>query len=337
MNAITLNRRLSLFVIPAAMFIGLILLMQSAWFLSNLDQPLTLGISLDLLLTVPFIYFLLIRKTDISKTTVVPVMIVGLIIGSYFLPVEHQGYLEVFKFWVLPIIELSVIGFIGWKVRTTIVKYRSIKGDSPDFFTSLKNTCHEVFPGRIAELVAMEVAVIYYGFINWKTRTIQENEYTYHKKSGTPGLLIGLIFVICVETIGIHFLLASWSHTAAWILTALSVYTIFQVFGFAKSLSQRPIIMLDDRVILRYGIMSETEIYFEDIEEIELSRKWDKKDKMSKKMSPFDELDQHNILIHVKKEHILHRLYGFKKKFKTLALHVDDVAGFKGRIEGYIY
>ncbi len=336
MNAITFNRQLGLFVVPIIMFIGLILLMQSAWFLSNLDQPLTLGITLDLLLTVPFIYFLLIRKTDISKTTVVPVMIVGLIIGSYFLPVEHQGYLEVFKFWILPIIELSVIGFIGWKVRTAVVKHKSIKNDSPDFFTSLKNTCYEVFPRRMAELVAMEIAVIYYGFINWKASVLQENEFSYHKKSGTPGLLIGLILVICVETIGIHFLLASWSHTAAWILTALSVYTVLQVFGFAKSLSQRPIIMLDDRVILRYGILSETEIAFEDIEEIELSRHWDKKDKTSKKMSPFDELDHHNVLIHVKKEHILHRLYGFKKRFKTLALHVDDAAGFKERVEGLL-
>ena len=89
---------------------------------------------------------------------------------------------------------------------------------------------------------ATEVTVFYYGFINWKTRETNVNEFTYHKKSGTPDLSYAFIGIIdLVETIAIHFLLTRWSFIAAWILTALSISTGIQVFGFAKSVTQRPI------------------------------------------------------------------------------------------------
>ena len=52
-----------------------------------------------------------------------------------------------------------------------------------------------------------------------------------------------LIFSIAIETFAIHLLLLKWSETAAWILTGISIYTAIQVFGLAKSITQRPIVI----------------------------------------------------------------------------------------------
>ncbi len=263
------NRNLINFGIPLALLGTLILLIKSSFL--NGNDTFNFAISADLLLTVPLVYFLLIRKSETPNTTVIPVMIIGLLVGSYFLPQQSQTYLSIFKTWALPVIEISALIFVIIKVQGAIRKYKALKGSTPDFFNALVNTCQEILPKRLVQPFATEVAVFYYGFINWKTREIRENEFTYHKKSGTPAIFYTVILIIAIETVAIHFLLTLWSSVAAWILTALSIYTAIQVFGFAKSLSKRPISINKDSLTLRYGILNEVEIPLSDIDKVELS------------------------------------------------------------------
>ncbi len=266
---IYINRSVINFGIPLALLGTLILLMKSSFL--NGNDTLSFAITADLLLTVPLVYFLLIRKSEIPNTTAIPVMIIGLLVGSYFLPQESQSYLSIFKTWALPVIEISILTYVVIKVRNVIRKYKTLKGITPDFFNTLKNTCYEILPKKLVLPFATEVAVFYYGFINWKTRETGYNEFTYHKKSGTPALFYAVILIIAVETIAIHLLLTRWSIIAAWVLTTLSFYTAIQVFGFAKSLTRRPISINQDSLTLKYGILNEVEIPFSDIDKIELS------------------------------------------------------------------
>lgn len=330
-RTIHINRNLINFGIPLALLGTLILLMKSSFL--NGNDTLNFAITADLLLTVPLVYFLLIRKSEIPNTTAIPVMIVGLLIGSYFLPQESQTYLSIFKTWALPVIEILILTFVIIKVISAIRKYKGLKGATPDFFDALKSTCYEILPKRLVLPFATEVAVFYYGFINWKTRRVRENEFTYHKKSGTPALFYAFILIIGVETVGIHFLLARWSVIAAWILTALSIYTAIQVFGFAKSLGKRHISINKDSLTLKYGILNEVEIPFTDIDKIELSRKSLEKNDLTKTLSPLGEIESHNVIISLKKENELIGLYGMKKKFNLLGLHIDEPKEFKEKME----
>lgn len=330
-RTIHINRNLINLGIPLALLGTLILLMKSSFL--NGNDTLNFAITADLLLTVPLVYFLLIRKTEIPNTTVIPVIIIGLLIGSYFLPQESQTYLSIFKTWALPVIEISILTFVVIKVRSAIRKYKGLKGTTPDFFNALKSTCYEILPKKLVLPFATEVAVFYYGFINWKTRETNDNEFTYHKKSGTPALFYAFILIIAVETIAIHFLLTRWSFIAAWILTALSIYTAIQVFGFAKSLTQRPISINQDSLTLKYGILNEVEIPFSDIDNVELSRKLLEKNELTKTLSPLGELESHNVIIYLKKENKLVGLYGIKKRFNLLGLHIDEPKEFNERME----
>ena len=288
--------------------------------LGNSDS-FTLAITIDLLLTVPLVYLFLIHQTEIPKTTAVPVMIIGLLIGSYFLPKESQTYLALFKTWCLPIIELSVLSFVVLKVRSAIGKYKHLKGVKPDFFSALKSTCREILPKAAVMPVVTEVSVIYYGFLNWRTRTLEKNEFTYHKESGTPALLGAFIFIIVIETFVLHLLLAKWSVIAAWILSGLSIYTALQVLGFARSLTKRPISIDVDSLSLRYGILN-VELISTPIENPSFI-----------KLSPLGEMESHNTIIRLNQEHVLTGLYGAKKRFKILGLHVDEPVRFKEQLD----
>ncbi|WP_350292911.1 hypothetical protein [uncultured Croceitalea sp.] len=329
----TLNfqKILTIFGIPNLLIGILILIAKSSVFMANKDS-LAIAITIDLLLTVPFIYFLLIRKTTIPKTTVVPFLIIGLVVGSLILPAENQYYLSLFKTWVLPIIELAILAFVLYNVSKAIKRYKEHKTHSYDFYTNLKDTCNEILPKGMVTPVVTEIAVFYYGFINWKKKVFKPGEFSYHKNSGTISLLVAIIFIIGVETVVFHILLAKWNIVAAWILSILSIYSAIQLFGFLKSMLYRPITIENDMLYLRYGIMNEAVVAIKEIDSIALFTKDIKLDKETRKLSFLGELEGHNVIIRLKEAHTLTGLYGIKRTFKVLVLHVDNKVAFVNQI-----
>ena len=331
-KALSLPRNFLNFGLPFGLLIGLVFLMQSSLVSGN--DTLILAITADLLLTIPFIYFLLIRKSAIPNTTVVPVMFIGLLLGTYYLPKESQSYLVLFKTWALPFIELSILSLILFKIRKTILSYKKRSSASPDFYDTLQEVCSEILPQPLVRAFATEVAVGYYGFIHWKEKKIQPNEFSYHQKSGTFALFMILIMIIGIETLAIHILLSLWNPTVAWILTALSLYTGIQFFGFAKALAQRPITIKENTLHLRYSIMREAPIPLAAIQSITLSKTTLENNPLTLKLSPLGELESHNVIIQLKSEQQLIGLYGMKKSFKTIGLYVDAPEAFKELVEG---
>ena len=192
-KAVNLKKNLMIFAIPLLIIVIMVFITKSNVFMAN-PNTLSIGITFDLLLTVPLIYFLLIRKTNIPKTTMVPFLILGIIICSLILPTKNQFYLNLFKTWVLPIVELSILYFVIFNVRKGIKRYKLNNTESFDFFTTLKSTCYEILPKGAVIPIVTEIAVFYYGFVYWKRRKLKDNEFAYHKDSGTVTLLIAVIF-----------------------------------------------------------------------------------------------------------------------------------------------
>ncbi len=330
-RTLNLQKNLIIFGIPILIIGMMITLAKSSIFITN-PNTLSIGITFDLLLTVPLIYFMLIRKTSIPKTTVVPFLIIGMVVCSAILPIENQSYLDIFKTWMFPVVELSIVSYIIYNVTKAVKRYKLNKKEKLDFFTTLKNTCYEILPKSVVIPVVTEIAVFYYGFIYWKKRKLNENEFSYHKDSGTISLLIAIIFIVAVETVVLHILLQKWNVTVAWILTFLSIYSGIQLLGFLKSMSKRPISIKDEKLYLRYGIMNETTINLKSIDSIEISSKDVELNKETRKLSFLGELENHNIIIRLKQENELTGLYGIKRKYKNLALHVDKKNEFTTQI-----
>ena len=326
-GSLNLKRSLVNFGIPLSFFGILILIMQSSALKEN--NSLQLAVTIDLVLIVPLVYMFLLRGTKLPKTTMIPVMIIGMLLGSYLLPKGSQQYLGIFKTWIFPIVELSIIGYVILKARSTIKKYKDVQKLKLDFFTTLKLTCQEILPKRLVIPFATEIATFYYGFIHWKTIALQEHEFTYHKKSGALSLFGGLMLLIVIETVTLHTLLAKWNTIVAWFIAAISAYTLVQVFGFARSLSKRPISLEDKNIHIKYGILNEAKIPYVAIDSIEISTKELEKSKEIKKLSPLGELEAHNIIMYLKKEHTLQGVYGIKKNFKVLLFHIDEPKEFK--------
>lgn len=323
-----INLRKLVFLIPVAIIAGCIFVAQSPLFTENPDQ-LALAITFDLLISTPVIYFLIIRKSNIPNTTVVFVFILGIVVASIILPTEHQFYLSLVKTWFLPLLEVTIITYVIVSIRKAFKKIRQNQESTPDFFTAAKKASESIVPNKaLSTAFATELSLFYYGFINWKTRELGELEFSYHKSTSTRMVLGVFFFLIIIEAVAVHLLVQNYSTVAAWILTILSIYGCVQILGILRSLSKRPIAIEKDGIILKYGIMNETRIPFEQIVAImEQTKDLDKEDGLLF-LSPFKDMEGLSVLIEVDRTMDLSGFYGFKKTFTRIALYLDEPKSF---------
>lgn len=322
------------FLIPFSLFVSTVLIIQFSNYIEN--KAVALAVTIDLLIAIPLIYFFLIRKTSVRNTTVIPVIVLGLLIGSVFIPESSSEYLNLFKTYILPVFEITVITYIIIKVRSLIKIYKNSNEVNSDFFSLLKKTCSGFLPGRLAYLFATEFVVIYYGFFKWHSEPLKKNEFTYHKNNGLFSLLYTFLFIIALETFLIHILVDQWSSTMAWIFTGLSIYTLLQIFGFAKSLEFRRIYFDKEKLYLRSGILGEVDIPISEIESIKILSEKIELNTYTKSLSPFYNIEKPNIILKVKNEHILKGLYGIEKKFYNLIFYLDKPEKFNTEINNIL-
>ena len=333
MNAIQTHKRTLLI---ATLLLGIIstmfFLSRSASF-KSFPSELALGITLDLIVTMPLLYLLIIRKSSISKKTVIPIIAIGLWSTFFILPKEQHQFIDFFKYYLLPFVEVGIVTTVVLKVRKLRKNMSAERKNHTDFIQLFRSASATVFPKKLIPLLVSEAGMIYYGFIAWKKAPLGPGQFTYHKNNTERVMIYGFMLLIFVELFGLHFLIAKWSVVAAWVLSALSAYSLFQVWGIARSLAQRPISILDQQLCLRFGLVSEVDIDLSTIQDIYLNKKNIEKEDGYFHLGLISDAETPNILIHLSEEVEVLRIYGFHKKTKRIALYVDQPAEFIEYIE----
>ncbi|KAB2810175.1 hypothetical protein [Phaeocystidibacter luteus] len=315
---------LPFFLLSGVLLIGV----QSTW----MNNPrMDLAISIDLLVLVPLSWFLLIRKREIPNITVVPITVLSLILGFVLLRPEDQTYLHYFESFVLPFVELGVVGFILWKVVQIRKALKANADTTSDFFDSLLMAVSDILPRPVVRPFALEIAVFYYAFRFKKAKPI-EGSFTYHRESGVTALYGALVFIILVETAVLHILLERWSPLTAWILTGISLYTAIQFLAYARSLSARPIRLHNNSVKLNYGIVASAEVDIQNIERIETTSSDLPEDGSVVKLGLLGALESHNVILHFAEPVEMIRLYGTRVSTTAIALYLDKPDEFKAAI-----
>lgn len=323
MKSLSINRAFAGPMVVLAIMLIALAIVSSEAFSANPNE-LAVAITVDLTLISPLLYLILVRKSKLPKITVIPVFVLGLIVTGLILPSQHHATLDFIKTWVLPFVELTAIGVVTWKFVQLRKRFHYQSRQSLDFFDNMKAATDQVFPGKVGLLLATELSTVYYGVLNWKRRSLAPLEFSYHKKSGSVAILYTVLLVALAETVILHLVIQRWSEIAAWILTAISIYTVFQVLGIVRSLSKRPIKLINNNMVLRYGIMSEVNVSLDQIEAIEVSTKDREWNEEVRKLTPFGDLESHNVVLKVKTPQTIKGIYGFDKTFSELAFHVDE-------------
>lgn len=322
---------LPVLVILASVFIALSSLTKT-------HPEVTALLAYDLAVLSPLLYFFLIRKRKISKLTVIPFITVGIFLATILLPENQHGHLNTLKAIVIPAIEIFIVTMI---LRKTYLISKSMKANAltiDDRYSIIKKSSVEVFGNsKFTSFLISEMAVLYYALIVWKKKAPKENEFTNYKENAAVSMILGLIFIVLIETVVLHILLSKWSFIAAWILTILSIYTALMFFGHLKALTKRYSIITHDKVILKNGLLATIKINLEDIEKVEFcTSQLSEPYKIVANLGLAKESDDHNVAVYFSRPQTIEKFYGITQKCDRLLFFIDDKDKFVKKVKAKI-
>lgn len=323
-------RTSSLVLLPICLMV--LLLSITSFFADQLNQHDLHNIVLfDIAITVPIIYLLCIRKTKIPKSTVVSFALVSSLIAVIVMPEQSTQEFRNLASTLIPVFELIVFLLVAWKVRQ--LSSLNIPNDL-DNYDKVKIVLDQLFPRRLAAILAGEFATVYYATLVWRNHPIRKNEYSYHTRSSIPGLVYGLCFITVIETVALHFLVLIFSEIIAWIVTGLSLYALIQLLGIAKGFSRRPVSLTSQGIELRYSLLSTCRIPYTDILSIQLSRGALAEDTI--KLSPLGEIEPHNIALRLSSPCSIDGYVGSQKTGTNLVFNLDEPNKFVENVRNYL-
>ncbi|MEP6466632.1 MAG: hypothetical protein ABJB05_10020 [Parafilimonas sp.] len=274
--------------IPGVIFLACFFITLTAKFKNN-NELLSNAILIDVLVVAPLIYFLAIRKSNISKFTASRVFIAGLLVAGFILNAQPNPFLQFIRTWVSPL-----------------------------------------------NIVSSEIAVLYYAFIGSRDKTIDyETRFTAYKENGTTIVLWVILSIFLIETTGVHFLLRLWSNTAAWVITALSLYTCIQLYAHIKAIKARPVIINKNSLEIHNGLAGDAYIMLDNIEKFELSKKIPQ-GRNPIKIALLKGIENHNVIVYLKNSIEVTKIFGIKKTTNTVLFYVDKSIEFSNALTRHL-
>lgn len=327
-NMVSLSRKpayisLFLLLISGLYFVQYWLINQPQ-FLGN--PTLTFAVTFDLVL-IPLVlyYFVMIRKVGAAKMSLVGVLILSVVVANILLPESSKTYLSYVEIFA-GLVELSVVALLIINIRKVRKKYREVAIDSTDFVRNLRESFSVVISSPLLlNVITSEAAMFRYGlfFFKGKEEVFAGSKPFYTTKKSGFGSIIGVLLAVSIiETVALHLLLQSWSAIAAWVLTGLSIYTAIFIIAYWSSVVKRPILIENDVLHLRVGILWNIAIEKHTISAISRIKNFEKDNSiLNLGASVFEEP---NVLIEFNDKVNVNGLYGFSKSTDKIALYVDE-------------
>lgn len=231
---------------------------QSVWLPHNADL-LALAITADLTIGLPLCYYLLMVRTHRAPAiSLIPVFIIAFALANAILPATQHIYLDRIAF-VLPLIEGGALLFALYNIRRVVQQYRRVRPTMVYPTDALEASLRQIFGASpVLALLVTELSIPYYVLCGWSQRfTTSDPTLTplsHHRESRYAAVVAMFTGVLVLETIGLHLVVQHWSDTAAWVLTALSIYSLIWLIGDYQAVRLHPHVLSDQLLLLRTGL-----------------------------------------------------------------------------------
>jgi hypothetical protein len=300
-------------------------IVSSAFFAQN-PSALAFGITLDIVIGIPALYyFLVVRKKRAPAITVIPITILTFFIAGFILPAAQQNYLDWVK-KIIPLFELVVLGFIIVKIRTIVKIFRDVKQREIYFIDNLGESCRRALGNLpILGIILTEFSLLYFAFAGWfkKFENHDSNNipFSYHRKNGYAAIIGVIIMILITETLALHILLQHWNLLAAWIFTGISIYGLFWLLGDYQAMRLHPIVLSQEFLFIRTGLRWRATLPLANIAAIDKFKAREKRIKDYLGLSIFGDP---RLLICCKQPVVVRGLFGIKREVCRIGLTVDD-------------
>ena len=315
-------------VLAAATIVAEAVVVRLPGFGQNPDL-LSFAVTFDLTVGIPLAYYLMVsRKLRVTPASALVVFLACTGLAGLILPAAHQSYLRlVEKALILTEGGLLVYGVV--QLRKVVRAYQDAARERADFVLNLREALAGIVGApAVLGIVVNEISTVRYGMLFWlggKEVRPGQQSFTTHKESGYVAVWAVLLFVLVIETVGLHFLLLQWSPVAAFVSTGLSMYSLVFFVADLASMVKRPTVLHDGQLLFRIGIRWNATVALEDIKRLTPIRDFDKsKEKDTLLCAPGN---APNLLLELHRPVTVTGFFGIRRQTQRIAFHADDPAG----------
>ena len=333
-NPLVLNRNILLIsILAGAVFIGGMALLHAVPLAAR--DKVADGLLFDFLITFPVLYYFIIsRPAQKSARRLFLVISICSILAYILLPQQQRNYiLQVRK--LSAVAELFFIVYAITKFRTLKKAYKQHQSIFADPIYNLRSALTDIMGDSLAvKVVASELAVLRYGICCWrKEKSVlkQSIAFSSHREFGYIAIWCMLIVAIIVEVTAFHLLLMRWSHTAAWILTSISLYGLIFFIADLSAILKRKVLINKEDLILRTGLRWQVQTNLTNIVSIRKISNDYESDKAFFKGGIIK--NSGNCLIEFKEPVTVNKLYGSAKEYSSILMHIDNFEDFANAIK----
>lgn len=296
------------------------------------------GSLVDFVIVLPLLAYLFVFR---RKRQVVPV--IGVALSGYFaakaiIPQAHLAGME-WVGWLLLAGEAALFAAEIWIIVRLVKTIRSIrrKVDATEgAVTPALTVWHEAeaafSENRLAKVIISEWMMWKFAVTSWRQKAPESNRhFTAHRRTSVLAFHIMLIHAIILETVGVHWLIHSWSPVLAWIMAVLNIYAVFFFLGEIQAIRLNRVTVEPDKITIPMGLTKRVVAEKDHI----LSVRWIEEGEYNPKdQTAFHgvytdmEKGKPQIVIELDRPATVHYIYGFAKKADTIYLCLDQPSEF---------
>lgn len=288
------------------------------------------GVTFDLCLTIPALYYVLVVRRGAHPATLIPVFGGGMLLARFLVPRGHQEFLHSLAS-LGSLLELVLFGLVFARVRRISRTLRA--SAAADTLEKIRIACEGIFgAGRLSSFLSAEIAILWFALFSWRRRA--EDGMTFYRASGWGAVLAGFFVLIAGEGLGAHLLLARWSVRAAWTFTALDVYTVLWLLGDFQALRLRPAAFDGRTLRLRFGMRWSADVDAGNV--LSVSRLAPGTFAKRRDTLRFAILEEPRYEIAFREPVVFRGIAGLERRVRAVALLPDDSAAFESAFSAFL-
>lgn len=154
-----------------------------------------------------------------------------------------------------------------------------------------------------------------------QSNTDKRTLFTYHKTTQYPAFFWVMFISTLITTPVFHFLLMQWNEVIAWVVTGLTIYGLMWLYRDYTVIKHKPIVLLEETLLIGIGIRWKVDIDVSNIESIETSVS----EEVEEEYTNISILaTEKNIFINLHEPIVVEGIFGIKKTTSKIALYVDE-------------